>query len=118
MKTRPMAAVAELRPRHLAQQADAPTATAGAPAFTLTVEALAAVVTDAVSAALAAAAAPSASARGGLLSVQAMAAHLGCSRSKVNAMRLEGCPAVRLGAIYRFEPEAVLAWLKARGDQP
>ncbi|HEX2871666.1 MAG TPA: helix-turn-helix domain-containing protein [Polyangiaceae bacterium] len=55
-----------------------------------------------------------------LLSVQEMAQQLGVSRSKVNAMRLAGCPAVRLGSIFRFSPPAVLAWLEkqARGDAP
>lgn len=50
-----------------------------------------------------------------LLSVQKMAEHLGVSRSKVNAMRLAGCPAVRLGSIFRFSPPAVLAWLEKHG---
>lgn len=39
---------------------------------------------------------------------------LGCSRTQVHRLRLEGAPAVRLGDVYKFEPAAVLAWLRER----
>lgn len=41
---------------------------------------------------------------------------LGCSRTQVHRLRLEGAPTVKLGDSYRFEPAAVLAWLKERGQ--
>jgi len=117
MKTRPNAAVAELRPRILQTT---PSAQASVPAFTLTVPELADLMREAArqGAAEALAGLKPDNAAATLLSVQQMAERLGVSRSKVNAMRLEGCPAVRLGAIYRFSPPAVLAWLEARGDAP
>jgi excisionase family DNA binding protein len=115
MHKRPTAAMAELRPLRAATPP-----TADAPAFTLSRSELEALIVDAtrhaVEAALAATPARASSAN--LLSVSEMAERLGCHRSKVNSMRLQGCPAVRLGSIFRYEPAAVLAWLKAQEPRP
>jgi hypothetical protein len=43
-----------------------------------------------------------------------MAMRLGVSRSMVHNLRLEGCPCLRMGDHYRYEPEAVLSWLRSR----
>jgi excisionase family DNA binding protein len=107
-----MAAVAELRLRHATTQPERDDAE---PSVTMTRGQLRALVQDAVTAALAAAA-PAPATPGKLLSVSEMAARLGVHRSKVNAMRLEGCPAVRLGSIYRFDPAEVMVWLRTRGE--
>ena len=45
-----------------------------------------------------------------------MARRLDISRTTLHRLRVEGCPAVRLGDVYKFEPSAVLAWLKSRGQ--
>jgi hypothetical protein len=39
---------------------------------------------------------------------------LGCSRTQVHRLRLEGAPAVRLGDVFKYEPAAVLTWLRDR----
>ena len=115
MKTRPRAAVAELRPRPATIRTEL--ADDASPAVTLTRGQLKALVRDAVTDALAAAS-PAAAPASKLLSVSELAQRLGVSRSKANSLRLEGAPAVKLGSVYRFDAEAVLAWLRARGDAP
>lgn len=50
-----------------------------------------------------------------LLGGREMAAKIGVSRSKLHGLRIEGCPSVRVGDTYKFEPAVVMAWLKARG---
>ena len=50
-----------------------------------------------------------------LLGGKEMAAKLGVSRTKLHVLRTEGCPSVKVGDVYKFEPAAVMAWLKARG---
>lgn len=103
----PLAVVAELRP------AAGPDAE---PSITLTRGQLRALVLNAVLEALETFDAPRAAQEPQpLLSVSQTAKALGCHRSKVNSMRLEGCPAVKLGSIYRYSLPDVLAWLKARG---
>lgn len=47
-----------------------------------------------------------------LLSGPQMAKRLGISRTKLHRLRTEGCPAVKVGDVYKFEPANVLAWLK------
>ncbi len=43
-----------------------------------------------------------------------MAARIGISRSTMHELRArDGCPAVRIGDHHRFEPEVVMAWLRA-----
>lgn len=46
-----------------------------------------------------------------------MAALIDVSRATMHRLRLEGCPCVRLGDTFKYEPSAVLAWLKARGGE-
>lgn len=50
-----------------------------------------------------------------LLSGVQMAAKIGVSRSKLHALRLEGCPSVRVGDVFKFVPAEVMTWLRARG---
>jgi len=50
-----------------------------------------------------------------LLGGKDMAAKLGVSRTKLHVLRTEGCPCVKVGDTYKFEPAAVMAWLKGRG---
>lgn len=50
-----------------------------------------------------------------LLSGKQMAEKIGVSRSKLHGLRLDGCPSVKVGDVFKFEPTAVMAWLKARG---
>lgn len=47
-----------------------------------------------------------------LLSGQQMADKLGVSRTKLHKLRGEGCPSVKVGDIFKYEPAAVLDWLK------
>jgi hypothetical protein len=49
-----------------------------------------------------------------LLSGAAMAARLGVSRTTMHRLRLDGCPAVRVGDVYRYRPAIVMAWLESR----
>lgn len=46
-----------------------------------------------------------------------MARRLDISRTTLHRMRVAGCPAVRLGDVFKFEPAAVLEWLKSRGSR-
>lgn len=55
--------------------------------------------------------------RAALLSGAQMAARLGISRSKMNALRLEGCPSVKIGNLFKFDEVSVLEWLKERSDE-
>lgn len=50
-----------------------------------------------------------------LLGGAQMAAKLSISRSKLHVLRTEGCPSVKVGDVFKYEPAAVMAWLKARG---
>jgi hypothetical protein len=52
-----------------------------------------------------------------LLSGKEMAAKIGVSRTKLYVLRNEGCPSVKVGDTYKFEPAAVLRWLKERGTR-
>lgn len=49
-----------------------------------------------------------------LLGPGPMAARLGVSRTTLHRLRLDGCPAVRLGDSWKYEPTTVLDWLRAR----
>lgn len=46
-----------------------------------------------------------------------MARMLDVSRTTLHRLRVEGCPAVKLGDCFKFSPPEVLAWLKARGQK-
>lgn len=49
------------------------------------------------------------------LSGAQMALRLGISRTKLHFLRVkEGCPALRLGDVYKFDPKAVEEWLRER----
>ena len=39
---------------------------------------------------------------------------LGCSRGKVHQLRCAGMPSVKVGDVYKFEPQTALTWLRAR----
>lgn len=80
----------------------------------LTPEQVRAVVSEAVAAALAEHQ-PVASPR--LLDRQALAEMFGCSLPTVDKLRAEGMPELRVGDSPRFEREAVLGWLRSRGQQ-
>ena len=78
-----------------------------------TPEALRELVRDAVADALAEAA-PAAKDEALLVSGGEMARLLGVSRTTMHRLRLEGCPAVRLGDTYRYSTARVMSWLEAR----
>jgi hypothetical protein len=80
-----------------------------APAFTLTRGELAAVVSEAVKAALAAQAPKPL-----LVDKQILAHLIGCSAAHVDNMRKQGMPTVMVGMNVRFEPDDVMAWLRGR----
>lgn len=77
----------------------------GGAAFTMTRSELAELMTAAVTEALG---------HGGPLLVdkQKLAQKLGCSAAHVDALRKRGMPTVMLGVAVRFEPAAVLEWLR------
>ena len=50
-----------------------------------------------------------------LLTGAQMAAKLGISRTSLHRMRVDGCPAIKVGDVYKFEPCAVMAHLRAQG---
>lgn len=50
-----------------------------------------------------------------LLTSAELAAELGVSITTVRRLIAAGMPALRLGRIYRFRLEQVLAWLERRG---
>jgi hypothetical protein len=52
-----------------------------------------------------------------LLTGAQMATKLGVSRSKLHFLRIEGMPAIRVGTVYKFEPAAVLQYLREKGDK-
>lgn len=90
-------------------------APAVAPALvvTMTVDALRALVDDAVATALArhdAERLPPTD----LVSGQEMARRIDVSRATLHRLRHEGCPAVAIGDGFKYEPAAVVAWLRAR----
>jgi hypothetical protein len=101
-KTRPMAVVAELRPALRAEDR---------PSFTLTERELEDLVERASLRALSAfkAGEPRTPA---LLGGAEMAQQLGVSRTKMHRLREQGCPCVRVGDVFKFQPEKVLAWLE------
>lgn len=43
-----------------------------------------------------------------------LAKFLGCSERQIPRLREEGLPAVRVGALVRFIPSRVIAWLDSR----
>lgn len=49
-----------------------------------------------------------------LVCVKEMARRLDVSRTTMHRLRLEGCPAVAIGDTFKYEPPAVLAWLRDR----
>jgi hypothetical protein len=51
-----------------------------------------------------------------LLSGAAMALKLGISRTKMHRLREQGCPAVKVGDIFKFVPGKVMLWLEGRSD--
>lgn len=82
-----------------------------APAFTLTAAELRALVSSAVSDALAK---DRPRALPKLLDRNGLADALGCSSSQVDKLRLRGMPCVRLGDSPRFELEACVEWLRGQ----
>jgi hypothetical protein len=46
-----------------------------------------------------------------------MARMLDVSRTTLHRLRVDGCPAVKLGDCFKFSPSEVMAWLKARGQK-
>lgn len=52
-----------------------------------------------------------------LLDRSRAAEFLGCSLPTLDKLRAEGLPELRVGDAPRFEREAVLGWLRARGQQ-
>jgi excisionase family DNA binding protein len=83
---------------------------------TLTVAQLRAVVADAVADALADLAPP----KDPKLTVSGaeMAHLLGISRASMHKLRTrDGCPALKMGDHFRYQPAAVMAWLEARGTR-
>jgi hypothetical protein len=53
-----------------------------------------------------------------LLNGADMARALGISRTSLHRLRVQGCPAVRIGDGFRYRPRAVLAWLEHRRPAP
>lgn len=51
-------------------------------------------------------------AAGQLWTVQDLADFVGCSVRHVSNLRAAGLPTIRLGRMVRFEPDAVMAWLR------
>lgn len=77
----------------------------GKPAFSLTEEELAALMTRAVGDALE-------RAQQLLVDKQGLAQRLNCSAGHIDVLRKRGLPTVMVGQAVRFEPPAVLAWLR------
>lgn len=50
-----------------------------------------------------------------LVDKQQLAQQLGCSPAQVDLLRKKGLPTVKVGALARFEPAKVVAWLKELG---
>ncbi|HEY3493346.1 MAG TPA: hypothetical protein VGK73_01615 [Polyangiaceae bacterium] len=93
------------RAKYLTRGEPAANDTANSPAFSLTAKQLAAVVAAAVSDALS-------HQQELLVDKQSLARRLNCSPAHVDALRKRGLPTVLVGQAVRFEPEAVVAWLK------
>jgi len=102
MKTRHQAAAAELRPQP------------AQPAWALTADELDERIKAAVVMALESHTAGRAPAPEYVSGAQ-MGHLLGISRSMMHKLRLEGCPAVKIGDGFRFSPVRVTAWLESRG---
>jgi len=49
-----------------------------------------------------------------LVDKQALAQKLGCSAGHIDNLRKQGLPVVKVGEAVRFEPGAVLDWLRQR----
>jgi len=81
-----------------------------APAFTLTVSELGALMREAAAEAVAAAPSPTPS----LLDREGLSLALGCSGSMVDKLRRQGIPHIRLGDSPRFELERCLEWLRQK----
>jgi hypothetical protein len=98
-----------IRPKYLKMQpvdGAADNDVTGGAAFTLSRRQLSELVSEAVTAALGAGGAPL------LVDKQRLAQKLGCSAAHIDAMRKRGMPTVMLGVAVRFEPTAVLDWLR------
>jgi hypothetical protein len=52
-----------------------------------------------------------------LLDRTGLAKALGVSTATVRRLRRDGCPAIKVGDMDRFEKDAVIAWLRARRPQ-
>ncbi len=106
--TRPKVLTPRVTPRAAAVANDA------APAFTLTTAALTALVSEAVAGALEAH-----GSKALLVDKQVLARQLACSAAHVDNLRKRGLPVVMVGDAVRFEPGAVLAWLRHQdGERP
>lgn len=112
MKTRQHSAVTELHP----QSAKVLSPTDSAPSVTLTRAELRELVTEAVISALAEFKAGEQPVPDLLTGAQ-MAAKLGISRTSLHRLRVDGCPAVQVGDVYKFEPSAVMAHLRRQGTR-
>jgi len=53
----------------------------------------------------------------GLWATKELARFLGCSERHVMRLRQEGLPTIRIGAMVRYVPERVMAWLDWRGGR-
>lgn len=78
-----------------------------APAFTVTRGELWAIVAAAVERAMGAASAL-------VVDRQGIARLLGCSPAHIDALRKQGLPTLMVGQAVRFEPAAVIGWLRER----
>lgn len=95
------------RPKYLTRGAT-PTGV-GAPVVTLTVDELERIVERAVRVAIDESSQL-------LVDRHGLAKRLGCSVSHIDALRKKGLPTVLVGQSVRFDPGAVVAWLKASGS--
>ena len=51
-----------------------------------------------------------------LVDKQGLAARLGCSAAHIDNLRKRGLPIIKVGEAIRFDPAAVIDWLKAATD--
>lgn len=47
---------------------------------------------------------------------QTLARRLDCSAAHIDNLRKKGLPTVKVGELIRFDPEAVLSWLRAQPE--
>jgi hypothetical protein len=52
-----------------------------------------------------------------LLTGAQMAAKIGVSRSKLHFLRVAGLPSIKVGDTYKFEPRAVMEYLRAEASK-